>query len=491
MSAVEAERYTLFLNPYSDQQFHHCPRCGQQTHKRNRVLIVQSGRELVAPVMAECRYCADCDLLIAHRDEIEATLREMPMPEGEAAVGETMTIVGTLDRSRLGGDTIEDILPTDLLEAFFPIDNLVHFEMNRDEAGQIEWVEVEQPYPDMMADTPVPEIEELQTLPQVDEIWEIGIRPIQTWILDDIEGPYRPYGILIVNTAGPFVVFHDMTPSEPYLEDVRDALLKAMAYPVMGGGKPRRPALVVIDDEEAAEPLKFELNALEIQCEAGETPEVDAALSELEHYLAGGHEPIPGLLDNPRVTPEQVGELFEAAADFYDMAPWEWMLDEDLIALRYPVPGGDWRFASVMGYAGMEFGLAVFEDLSDYDMLAMASPGAVVGMMDYRSLTYDDITVVPFSDVEAIEHYGWEVAAEDAYPIPVIFTRDEQVERPGPEEIEWYTVALQAILDFFDEYWPDDIDYVPEDVSAKFVVSLAGQEVEVELRYPAELTLEE
>lgn len=487
----DAERYTLFLNPYPDQLFLECPRCGRETHTRNRVLIVQAGSEVLAPVMTTCRYCTNCDLLIAHQEEIDASLHDQLLPEIDVEIGDTLMVIGTLDRSRLVSGDVESISPSELLDAFHPISEYVHFEMERDQAGNVFWVEVETSLPNMLADMPVPEVADLKALPQVRETWEVGVRPMQTWILDDLEGPYRPFGILVVNAAGPFVIFHDLTQGEPTQEEVRDALFKAMANPVAGGGKARRPKTVVIDDKSLAQPLKFALNALDVQCRTGETPEVDEALAELEFYLAGGQEPIPGLLDNPRVTPEQVGELFEAAAEFYDVAPWDWMLDEDLIAVRYPVPDGDWRFASVMGYAGMEFGLAVFERLSDYDRLATMPPETAIGMMDYRSLTYDDVTAMPFPDVEAVDRYGWDVAAEDAYPIPVIFTRREEVKRPGPAEIEWYIVTLRAIVTFFDEYWPDDIDYVPEPVSRTFVVPLGAGKVEVELRYPAELMLDE
>lgn len=487
----EAERHTLFLNPYPDHRFHHCPRCGRETHKRNRVLIAQSGPDFVAPAMATCRYCTKCDLLIAHQDEIEQALREMlPPHEQEKVLGGQIAVFGTLDRSQLAGD-VETITPNELFEAFHPIEDVTHFEMARDEKGNLEWVEVEHPYPDMLAEVPLPAIEEVQALPQVEERWEVAARELQSWILDEEEGPYRPYGTLVVSTAGPLVVFHDLSTDKPSSTDVRNTLLKAMSHPTSGAGEPRRPTSLVIDDESLVEPLKFEMNALNIRCETGPTPEVDEALAELEYYLAGEREPIPGLLDHPGVTPELVGDLFEAAAEFYYVAPWEWMLDEDLIAVRYPVPDGEWRFASVMGHAGMEFGLAVFESLADYDRLATTPPGASIGMMDYRSLTYDDVTSMPFPDIEAARHYDWEVAAEDAYPIPVTFTKEEEVKRPGPREIEWYTVTLRVIVDFFDEYWPDDMDYVAEPTSETFVVPLLDEEVEVELRYPADLVLDE
>lgn len=487
----EFERHRFFLNPYPDHRFHRCPRCGQETHTRNRVLIVQAGPSLMAPVMTVCCFCANCDLLIAHQDEMEATLREMLPPREHEAIDGPLEVIGTVDRAQLGPGGLEDVTPGELFDAFRPISELVHFDKVRDEAGNIEWVEVARPHTRTRAEVPVPETADVKALPQVKETWEVGTRQLQTWIMDEEAGAFRPFILIVVDTAGPLVVFQDMFEDEPSPEQVRDTLLKAMISPTMGSGEPRRPKVVVTDDKALAELLSFELNTLDIRCTTGPTPELDEALIELEDFLSSSQEPIRGLLDHPGVTPELVGELFEAAADFYEVAPWEWMFDEDLVAVRYPVPNGEWRFASVLGNAGMEFGLAVFEDLSDYDRLAVMPPEDAIGMMEYRSLTYDELEAMPFPDMDAVERYDWEVAAEDAYPVPLIITREGDVERPGPEEIEWYIVALRTVVDFFEEYWPENYDYVPEDVSTTFTVPLEGRQVEVEVRYPADLALEE
>lgn len=487
----EAERYTFFLNPYPDRRFTHCPRCGEETYKRNRVLVIQLGPSLVMPAMATCRYCPNCDLLIAHQDELVAAVRQMLPPDEQEAVSDALEVIGTVDRGRLRGGEIEGATPQEAIEAFLPIRDVVHFDLVEDEAGNVEIVEVARPYPEIGPVIPVPEISDVQVLPQQEETWQVAGIQLWTWIADEDEQLFRPYLILVISTAGPFVMYQEMMQAEPSTDQIRDALLKAMSHPPIGTGGARRPTQIVTDDTGIAETLRSELAELDIHCTAGLTPELDNVLADLEYYLAGGYEPIPGLLDDPLVTPEQVGELFEAAAEFYRYAPWEWMLDEDIIALRYPVPGGQWRFVSVMGNAGMEFGLAVFEHLSDYDMLATIPPETAAGMMDYRSLTYDEITAFPFPDLEALEYYGWEIAADDGYPIPITFAEDGELERPGPEEIEWYTVALRAVIDFVYEYWPDNIDYVPEPVSTTLIVPLAGRHVEVELKYPADLVLDE
>jgi len=360
-----------------------------------------------------------------------------------------MTIIGTLDRGRLRRGGFEEMTPSEALEAFRPVRELVHFDLVQREAGNIEMVETAVPYPQMEVEIPTPQMADVQALPQAEEVWQVAAMKMWAWITGEEGESYRPYLVLVASPDGPLMLFQEMLRTQPSTAQVRDVLLKAMSQPAGGAGTPRRPTVVVTDDEDLADALAPEMAPLGIRCTTEDTPELDDMLAELEYFLAGGHEPIPGLLDDPRVTPEQVGELFEAAADFYREAPWELMLDEDLVALRYPAPDGKWRFASVMGNAGLEFGLAVFDDLFDYDLVASTPPEDAIGMMNYRSITYDDMTTVPFADLDALEQYGWEIAEEDAYPIPFQVTEDEEVLRPGPDEIDWYTIALRAVTAFF------------------------------------------
>lgn len=487
----EGERYTVFLNPYPEHRFADCPRCGEETHERNRVLVLQLGREIVLPAMAACRFCASCDLLIAHQDELKALLQQVLPQEEQRALEEPMIIMGTVDRGRLrGGEIDEFTTPAELLDAFRPVRQQVDFELVEDEAGDIEIVETTIRTAAMPADVPVPELTDILDLPQAEETWQVGAICMPTWVADEDEELFRPYLILVVSTDGPTILFQEMLTVEPTELQIRDALLKAMSYPAMGAGPARRPTTIVVEEEHLAEVLAVELAALDIRCITGPVPELDDVRAMLESFLEDEGDTVPGLLDDPRVTPERVGEFFKAAAEFYREAPWELMLDEDIVALRYPLPDGEWRFGSVMGNAGLEFGLAVFEDLLDFDRLAMTAPEDLIGAMRYRSLTYDDMSIVPFADLDAAERYGWEIAADEAYPIPLIFTEDEELLRPGPEEIEWYTAVLQAVTTFYQEFWPEEEGYVPEPLSATITVPLAGRSVDVELRYPADLAFE-
>jgi hypothetical protein len=45
-----------------------------------------------------CRYCPDCDLLIAHKNEIESVLTQFFMLHKPEVVGNAYLVIGTFDR---------------------------------------------------------------------------------------------------------------------------------------------------------------------------------------------------------------------------------------------------------------------------------------------------------------------------------------------------------------------------------------------------------
>lgn len=495
MDTVEMEpRHRLFLNPYTDEPFTECPSCGTATHPRTRVLLIHVQPDTMGPVTVQCRLCSRCDLLVVQRDELLRIVQAHGGLESSESEAERLIVLGTLDRALLGRAASEKLSMEDAMRAFLPFAQYVHYERVY-EGGNVRYQETVLPSPlERVEQLAVPSTEELQQLPRTDEVWELGVRQVPTWIVEEGAKPYRPYMTLIISTAGPWIVFQELSPTPPTPEEVRDALWKAMIAPAMGAGDPRRPKTVRTDDDALADNLRSPLQALGITCHVQSVEWVDEALQDLVHFMTsqqGEAEPVPGLLDTPGVTPELVGELFEAAAAFYRMAPWRWLYNEDLIAIRYPLPDGPWRYVSVMGNAGMEFGLAVFEHLGDYDRLAAIPIETAMEQMTYRSLTFDDATVIPSADLDAIEKYGWEVVNERAYPLPFTLRPDEGMLRPGPDELAWYIVALRAILIFMEAHWPEDRAMEPAPTAVILEVPLRDSKVQVELRYPADIVTAE
>jgi hypothetical protein len=64
-------RHDFFLNPYQDWRFSSCPQCGEKNRERKFPLVIHVEPLNAVALNKSCRHCPPCDLIIAHRDEIE------------------------------------------------------------------------------------------------------------------------------------------------------------------------------------------------------------------------------------------------------------------------------------------------------------------------------------------------------------------------------------------------------------------------------------
>lgn len=108
-------RYNFVLNPYPDERLSRCPFCGQKTGQRKIPLLIHVDPMYPFALNYTCRYCHNCDLLIAHKHEIEHLLTEMFKRYDPSAIGNDYLIYGTLEKKtwREGltqPQTIEDAL---------------------------------------------------------------------------------------------------------------------------------------------------------------------------------------------------------------------------------------------------------------------------------------------------------------------------------------------------------------------------------------------
>ena len=94
-------RYHFFLNTYRDTRFTTCPRCNMDTHIEIFSLVVHVNPASAAIVDKFCRFCAPCDLLIVHKDELERRLAATLMESNPELVGNDYLIVGTVDSAQL------------------------------------------------------------------------------------------------------------------------------------------------------------------------------------------------------------------------------------------------------------------------------------------------------------------------------------------------------------------------------------------------------
>jgi tetratricopeptide (TPR) repeat protein len=327
----------------------------------------------------------------------------------------------------------------------------------------------------------------VEVLPQLAESWHILIRQLRIWITPEDEDPWRPYVVLVFNLETGQMQKFETTPAQPNAKTLLALLTDAMQKPPRElRQKPHRPTQILIADSNLVEALAPDLENLGIKMESHPDFEgMDDVVRDLEAHMRGRPEH-SGLLSVKDVTPKLAGGLFSAAAEFYRAAPWIHLTDQHTLAIQVP-PEKQPRYVQVMGNGGVEYGLAMYRRWEDVErMYTFAdNPFELMPPEGGHSFFFDSINLVPFDDIEAIEQYGWDVAAKNAYPIPITYNRTGEPGRPTRTDLIWYEAALRAITmvarDHLKPNRPGEFN--PIDVTLN-VPTHAGQ-ISVQVKYPA------
>ena len=67
-------RHYFFLNPYEDCAFTKCPKCEHSTKIRKFPLVIHVDPHQIILLNKKCRYCVNCDLIIAKQSEVESLM---------------------------------------------------------------------------------------------------------------------------------------------------------------------------------------------------------------------------------------------------------------------------------------------------------------------------------------------------------------------------------------------------------------------------------
>jgi hypothetical protein len=91
-------RHIFILNPYTDARFTRCPICDNKTKQRKFALLIHVEPQNPVVMGKTCRYCPACDLIIAHKDEVDAQLAGLFRQRNPALVGNDYMVLGTVER---------------------------------------------------------------------------------------------------------------------------------------------------------------------------------------------------------------------------------------------------------------------------------------------------------------------------------------------------------------------------------------------------------
>lgn len=295
----------------------------------------------------------------------------------------------------------------------------------------------------------------LENLPQSADVWQADCRRLPSWV-EGNSGRCQPWIIMVTNRTDDVIVTQNITEEPPSSGLIWDTLVGAMERP--DTGEPHRPGELQVPKDERWEDLPPHLEHVGIRCVwTAELDHLDLVFTSLCRHLTKDER--PGLLEMPGVTPAQVDGVFQAAAGFFQRAPWRKLGDETAIKVECNrFESGPW-YAVVMGQSGLTFGLSLFEDLNALKTMWSSQDPDRENTREAVTLTvvFGDETEISLLDLEAARKHGWNVAGPLAYPW--IFRKElgMTIRPPLAWELELIEGSLRAIPAFIARQKPDDL----------------------------------
>ena len=91
-------KYSFVLNEYSDYRVSKCPKCDHNTFKRKFPLLIFVSEGGPIALGLTCTYCSKCELIIAHKHELEEELLNIFIKINPEVIGSEYYVVGTVDK---------------------------------------------------------------------------------------------------------------------------------------------------------------------------------------------------------------------------------------------------------------------------------------------------------------------------------------------------------------------------------------------------------
>ncbi len=93
-------RYKFILNQYKQTRVSKCPLWRRLTHMRKFALLIHIDKWGLLALGKTCRYCSNCELIIAHQDELEDELVNVFEQHAPEVIGNPYVVFVTADKKR-------------------------------------------------------------------------------------------------------------------------------------------------------------------------------------------------------------------------------------------------------------------------------------------------------------------------------------------------------------------------------------------------------
>ncbi len=158
-------------------------------------------------------------------------------------------------------------------------------------------------------------------------------------------------------------------------------------------------------------------------------------------------------MSDPAPSQQEWRALYDAAVEFRNLAPWEWMYDSDLFGVQNPVDG-EVGYCCVMGNLGEHFALGVYqgtEGLEGYLKIQSGEPESPeIALLHYQKClmaSFEDRALLERQDLDVIKGLGLKFRGRNIWPQFRSYLPDYYPWFVTAAEARFLTVALQQSLD--------------------------------------------
>ena len=288
-------------------------------------------------------------------------------------------------------------------------------------------------------------------------VWQGVWLRLPGWIAEEDIPPTRPWSFTWINPAVGKLGMPDgvhLAGARP-VEAALKGLISFARDPHYAGS---RPTLIEVNDAALAEALTGSLagSGIEVVYQA-DLPIVKELQSSFAQFSGLEHAG-PGILEGEGVTIEQVRSFADAAARFYEAAPWEHLTTNDPIAIttdQGPKPSKALSVVAVMGAEDESFGLSFYESIEMFKERAYPLDRDVTDLhtrgTHHWTVLYGPMYDLILPDADLWEDEDLPVAGEEAYPMPVCFMPPDDMARPGRADLLHMEACLRALTTLTEE----------------------------------------
>lgn len=112
-----------------EQAFTKCPVCEKATKARKFALVIRIDPKQLFILNMQCKFCQDCDLIIAKKDKVESMMAAHFRRLRPEIIGNKYLIMGTLDRQDWRQKNQEELSPSEIMERMFVFKDVWHFDV--------------------------------------------------------------------------------------------------------------------------------------------------------------------------------------------------------------------------------------------------------------------------------------------------------------------------------------------------------------------------